>query len=363
MTVRPRSSLLNPALVRPHALASVPRDQQTLWLDKNENLDPTLLTLSAKVFGELDAASIASYPEAGELYRRLAAWLALDPHCLLLTPGSDGAIRLTFEAFVEPGDVVVHTQPTFAMYPVYCQMFGAKAVTIEYLDSDTGPQLNRDALIGAVRHHKPKLVCLPNPDSPTGTVQAESFLSELLRACEEACSVLLIDEAYHPFYRWTAIPWVMQSPNLVVARTFAKAWGAAGLRIGYLAAQPQTAGLLHKLRPMYEVSTVATEFMTRMMGHVDAMEASVQRVLQGKGEFAMRMERLGLRVLRSEGNFMHVRFGAYAERVHAALRGKVLYREFFTTPGLIGYSRFSMAPASVLEPVIQLIENVVGEAR
>ncbi len=363
MTVRPRSSLLNPTLVRPYALASVPRDQQTLWLDKNENLDPTLLALTAKVFAELDAASIASYPEAGELYRQLAAYLALDPHCLLLTPGSDGAIRLTFEAFVEPGDIVLHTQPTFAMYPVYCQMFGARAVAIEYLDSDTGPQLNRDALIGAVRHYKPKLVCLPNPDSPTGTVQDEPFLSDLLDVCEEACSVLLIDEAYHPFYRWTAMPWVMNSPNLVVTRTFAKAWGAAGLRIGYLAAQPQTSAVLHKLRPMYEVSTVASEFMTRMMIHVDAMEASVQRVLQGKAEFSMRMGRLGLRVLRSEGNFLHVSFGANAERVHAALRGKVLYRESFTAPGLVGYSRFSMAPIGVLEPVIQLIEDVVGEAR
>lgn len=363
MTIRPRSSLLNPALVRPHALSSVPRDRQAFWLDKNENLDPTLLSLSAKVFAEMDAASIASYPEAGELYRRLAAWVALDPHCLLLTPGSDGAIRLTFEALVEPGDVVVHTLPTFAMYPVYCQMFGAAAVAIDYLESDSGPKLNRDALIEAVRHYKPKLVCLPNPDSPTGTVQDESFLSDLLRACEEGGSVLLIDEAYHPFYRWTAIPWVMKSPNLVVARTFAKAWGAAGLRIGYLAAHPTTSALLHKLRPMYEVSTVGTEFMTRMMDHADAIEASVQRVLEGKVQFAMRMERLGLRVLRSEGNFMHVQFGAYAERVHAVLRGKVLYREAFTTPGLFGYSRFSMAPIGVLEPVIQLIENVVGEAR
>jgi histidinol-phosphate aminotransferase len=112
---------------------------------------------------------------------------------------------------------------------------------------------------------------------------------------------------------------------------------------------------------MYEVSTLATDFMTRMLDHVPAMEQSVQRVLEGKAHFARRMERLGLKVLPSQGNFLHVQFGDRAGMVHAALRGKVLYRESFSVPGLTGFSRFSMAPRTVLEPVIQLIESVLGE--
>jgi histidinol-phosphate aminotransferase len=362
MTIRPRQALLNPDLMRPHALGSIPRDPQTIWLDKNENLDPELLALTNQVLSQIDPIALATYPEAGHLYRRLAQWLEVDPQCLLLTPGSDGAIRLAFEAFVDPGDSVVHTHPTFAMYPVYCQMFGARAHAIGYSDGPSGPELDVDALFAAVRHERPKLVCLPNPDSPTGTIQDETMLAELLRECERAGSVLLIDEAYHPFYEWTAIPWVAKSPNLVVARTFAKAWGVAGLRIGYLVAQAQTAALLHKLRPMYEVSTLAIEFMSRMLDHAPAMQKAVQRTLEGKAAFAARMEQLGLRVLRTHGNFLHVRFGEHASRVHAALRGHVLYRESFTVPGLTGFSRFSMAPITVLEPVIQRIEQVVWES-
>lgn len=362
MTIRPRQALLNPELVRPHALGSVPRDPQAIWLDKNENLDPELLALTRQVLGRVPPSALATYPEAGQLYRRLAAWLQVEPECLLLTPGSDGAICMAFEAFVDAGDCVVHTQPTFAMYPVYCQMFGARAHAIGYTDGPDGPVLALDELFSAVRNERPKLVCLPNPDSPTGTAQDGQVLAELLRECERAGSVLLIDEAYHPFYEWTEMPWVQQSPNLVIARTFAKAWGVAGLRIGYLAAHPQTAALLHKLRPMYEVSTVATEFMALMLEHEAAMRQSVQRILAGKALFAQRMERLGLRVLPTHGNFLHVNFGADAARVHAALRGKVLYRESFSMPGLAGFSRFSMAPAGVLEPVIQLIEGVFGES-
>ncbi len=362
MTIRPRQALLNPELVRPHALGSVPRDPQAIWLDKNENLDPELLALTHQILGRVSQSVLAAYPEAGHLYRRLAAWLEIEPESLLLTPGSDGAIRLAFEAFVDAGDCVVHTQPTFAMYPVYCQMFGARAQAIGYTDGPNGPELALDALFSAIRNERPKLVCLPNPDSPTGTVQDGQVLADLLRECELAGSVLLIDEAYHPFYEWTAMPWVRKSANLVVARTFAKAWGVAGLRIGYLAAQPRTAALLHKLRPMYEVSTLATEYMSLMLEQEPAMRQSVQRILAGKARFVQRMERLGLRVLATHGNFLHVNFGSAAPHVHAALKGRVLYRENFSMPGLAGFSRFSMAPVSVLEPVIQLIESAFGEA-
>jgi len=113
--IRPRESLLNPDLQRPSALASSPRDPECLWLDKNENLDPVLQKVSYNVLQELPLLTLATYPESGELYRKLASWVGVEPQSLLLTPGSDGAIRLVFEAFVAPGDVVLHSSPTFAM--------------------------------------------------------------------------------------------------------------------------------------------------------------------------------------------------------------------------------------------------------
>src|SRR5271155_1939913 len=122
MTIRPRRALLNPDLKRPSALDSVPRDAGHLWLDKNENLDSELMALSRDVLSSIPQFALATYPEAGELYRKLGRWVGVSPQSLLLTPGSDGAIRLVFEAFVESGDLVLYTNPTFAMYPVYCRM-------------------------------------------------------------------------------------------------------------------------------------------------------------------------------------------------------------------------------------------------
>jgi len=97
MSIRPTRSLLNPELRRPSALNSIPRDPAQIWLDKNENLDPQLMALTHEVLSSIPREVLATYPEAGMLYRKLARWVGVSPESLLLTPGSDGAIRLAFE--------------------------------------------------------------------------------------------------------------------------------------------------------------------------------------------------------------------------------------------------------------------------
>lgn len=363
MSIRPRQSLLNPALQRPNALNSKPRDVAYLWLDKNENLDQELEAVLRGVLLELPSRALNTYPEAGETYRKLAQWLGVGAEHLLLTPGSDGAIRLVFEAFVEPGDAVLHTSPTFAMYPVYSQMFGADAHLLEYARTENGPYLDPQVILEALQVHKPKLLCLPNPDSPTGTTLAPDVLRDILAACESTGTLLLLDEAYHPFYEWTAVPWTKTSRNLVVARTFAKAWGVAGLRIGYAVAHPETIALLYKMRPMYEVSTVAVEFMSRMLDKSAEMEQSVARINEGKRYFLQAMQSLDFDVLPTAGNFLHVAFGTHAQAVHAALSSKVYYRAAFDCASLAGYSRFSVAPRPVMEQVADMIGQAVSGSR
>jgi histidinol-phosphate aminotransferase len=344
-------------------LSSKPRDSGRLWLDKNENLDPALEAVLHSVLLELPSLALNTYPEAGETYRKLAKWLGVEPEQVLLTPGSDGAIRLVFEAFVEQGDVVIHTSPTFAMYPVYSQMFGADVHLLEYTKTENEPHLDSQAILDALRKHKPKLLCLPNPDSPTGTTLAPDILREILSVCESTGTLLLLDEAYHPFYEWTAVPWTKTSRNLVVARTFAKAWGAAGLRMGYAVGHPETIALLHKMRPMYEVSTVAIEFVSRMLDKSAEMMQSVARINEGKRFFQSEMQLLGFDVLPSAGNFLHVAFGAHAQAVHAELSPKVYYRAAFDSPSLAGYSRFSVATKPIMEQVVDIIRQAVSGNR
>lgn len=347
--------------MRPSALNSRPRSQKMLWLDKNENLDKELLEVTAEVFSSIPSIALATYPDAGELYRKLGKWVDVNPESLLLTPGSDGAIRLVFDAFVEKDDSVVHLRPTFAMYEVYAQMFGAKTTQINYYANKAGPRIDIDRILSVLAEKAPKLLCIANPDSPTGSVLNAADLERILDTCEKFDTILLLDEAYHPFFDWTGVPWTKTSKNLIVVRTFAKAWGAAGLRIGYAVAHPDTAKLLHKLRPMYETSTLAIEFMTRMLDHEQAMKKSVSSINGAKIYFCEEMEKLGFMTLATEGNFSHVAFGEKSAVLHSALKNHVLYRESFDHPCLEGFVRFSVAPKLVMTEVVKLIHGALED--
>jgi histidinol-phosphate aminotransferase len=361
MPIRPKKALLNPDLMRPSALDSRPRSHEMLWLDKNENLDKELLAVATEVLSSIPSIALATYPDAGELYRKLGEWVDVNPENLLLTPGSDGAIRLVFDAFVEKDDSVVHLRPTFAMYEVYAQMFGAKTTQIDYYAAKAGPRIDIDQILSVLAEKAPKLLCIANPDSPTGSVLNADDLERILETCEKFDTILLLDEAYHPFFDWTGVPWTKTSKHLIVVRTFAKAWGAAGLRIGYAVAHPDTAKLLHKLRPMYETSTLAIEFMTRMLDHEQAMKTSVRLINVSKIYFCEEMDKLGFPTLATEGNFCHVAFGEKSGFLHSKLKNHVLYRESFKHPCLAGFTRFSVAPKSVMTQVVEFIRNALED--
>ncbi len=354
-TPRPRAAIASPDLTRPNWTTGERRDPNMLWLDRNENTDPKLARVVAGIVAEVAPDVFHGYPESGPLYRKLAAYLGVGPENLLLSAGSDGAIRSVFEAYIDPGDVVVHSHPSFAMYAVYARMYGADARPVQYRPSNNGPALDAGTLIEAIGESRPRLVCLPNPDSPTGTVFCPAELRAIVEAAADAGAVMLIDEAYYPFYSETALPWINDYPHLVVTRSTGKAWGLAGFRIGYAACSPELATILHKVRPMYETNALAVAVFERMLDHEDEVMASVRRLQEGKSAFLEAMNEMGFRTLGGHGNFLHVAFGAKAGAIHEALRDLVYYRKDFNLPCLQGFSRFTSTTVEKFQPVIERI--------
>ena len=357
----PKQEIADPTLTRPDWTIGAPRDSGKLWLDKNENTDPQLARIVAEEAARITPDIYYTYPESRPLYRKLAAFLDIKPDNLILTAGSDGAIRSAFEAYIDPGDCVIHPAPTFAMYAVYCKMYGARTVPLDYAPSNNGPRLPAETIITAIEQEKPKLVCLANPDSPTGTVMTPGQMRDIITAAGKAGALVLVDEAYYPFYPETVLPLIREFDHLMVTRSTGKAWGMAGFRVGYAAASTEVAMLLHKVRPMYEINTLAVAVFERMLDRYDEVMASVERLNTGKEKFLNEMESLGFAVLRGEGNFLHVAFADYAERIHDALEGVVYYRRDFDEPCLKGYSRFSATTEDSFEPVIKSIKSVVAE--
>jgi len=361
MKLIPRRSLIDSDLIRPNTTTSVPRKSGILWLDKNENRDLELRAILAEIIRDLDTLALVTYPEAAELYKKLAKWVDVDIDCLMLAAGSDGVIRNVFEAFVNEGDCIFHTNPTFAMYSIYAKMFGAKVFTIDYQASASGPFLDTNTLMQELRNRTPKILFLPNPDSPTGSVLSSEVLKKILAECERVGTICLVDEAYHPFYNWTAVPWIKKFPNLIVARTFSKAWGAAGVRIGYAIADQNIISYLQKMRSMYEVGSLSVAIAEKLLNYSPKMKEAVGRMHIAKNYFIAEMKSIGLNVFNCEGNFVHIKFNNYHLAVERFLDGKVLYKSKFDHIALEGCSRFSIGTIDEMKIVVGLIKCVVNK--
>jgi histidinol-phosphate aminotransferase len=355
----PRTELNGDRLSRPGWRELKVRNPELLWLDKNENTDPVLRSRITSVVHQLPAWVYSTYPEARVLYEKLALALDLTADQVLLTSGSDGAIRSVFDLYIERGDKVVITSPTFAMYDVYCRMYGAQIVPLNYEPSPSGPILDLERVVFTIRTTQPRLVCLPNPDSPTGSAFDLNSLRQIVMEAGRCGAVMLVDEAYFPFLETTAIPLLAECEHLVIARTFAKAWGMAGFRIGYAVANSPMIKALNQVRSMYETSSVAVAVAERMLDYESEMLGSVGRLQHGKEYFLSQMESLGLPVIDTFTNFVHVRFGESKSRILTALDGVALIRDLSHEKCLAGFTRFSLAPMPQLEGVVEVIRRAL----
>lgn len=170
---------------------------------------------------------------------------------------------------------------------------------------------------------------------------------------------MLVDEAYYPFYPQSILALIHKFPHLIVARTFSKAWGLAGIRLGYGIAQENVMHQLHKVRSMYEAGTLSLGIASRALDFSKDMIASVGRLNKGKQYFLSEMHQLGFTSAPTEANFLHINFKDHAENIHAMLKETVLYRAQFSHPALAKYSRFTSTTQDMFAPVVQIIKTIL----
>ncbi len=274
-----------------------------LRLDKNEHTVGLPEEIVQDALSGLTPEVLATYPEVRPLYEKLAKTLGVSEGNLMLAAGSDAGIKSLYEMFVSEGDQVVLLSPTYAMYSVYSKMFGAEVVGFGY---GRDLSLDTDALLSAIGP-RVSLVAIANPNSPTGTVIEQETLLKIVGKARDAGAVVLIDEAYHPFYPRTIMPYIREYDNLVVTRTFSKAYGVASLRLGYIAGSESMIDLLMKIQPMYEVNGVAVHFGCYILDHLDVVDRYVRQVEEGKHYLEAEMEALGFYTYPTYANFMLIR--------------------------------------------------------
>ena len=358
MSFHPRDHLIGDNIKRPDWYKSSNRDKKMIFLDKNENNDSILQDFHFKNLISLTKDVLSTYPDNSYLYKKLSDHLEISPENLILGPGSDGIIRSVFETFINDGDRVILTSPTFAMYPIYSKIYKASVIEINYLSKDEMPYMSIDEVISKLKSSKAKLFCLPNPDSPTGTVFELDEIEYIIKIANEVGTIVLIDEAYYPFYDKTAIKLISKFDNLIITRTFAKAWALAGLRTGYGVSSKRLINYMHKIKSMYEINTIASNMLCNAIDSYTEILNSVKRLNNGKEWFIKSLRQLDFKVWEAHGNFMHVNFGTNSNQIHKKLSNIVLYRKEFKEDSLSGYSRFSSTTQYEFEIIFKSILDI-----
>jgi len=329
--------------------------RDTLRLDFNENT----LACSPKVREAIVAVTtgdMTRYPERGPVEALVARKLGLQAEEVALTNGVDEAIHVLFESFLDAGDELLLPVPTYTMYEVYSSATDAQVIAVQ-ADEDLGFPFER--LMAAITP-KTKIIAVANPNSPSGSVATREQLLALAAAAPQA--ILLVDEAYYHFFGETVIDLVSTLPNLIVARTFSKAYGLAGLRLGLLTAPVQLMQWIRRVLSPYSVNLLALAALPAALEDDAYLDGYVARVQAARAEFEAALDAMGIRRWPSQANFILVKIGPkHTEFARRMSELGVLVRDRSKDPGCDGYVRITIGTEEQMQTAAQTMRAVLAE--
>jgi histidinol-phosphate aminotransferase len=354
---RPPDPTPEVARLEPYTVPAAGR-RGLLRLDFNENLSGPSPRVLERLRG-LGVEDIALYPDETEARAAAAGHFGIGPdQDLVLTSGVDEGIRLLCDGFVRPGERVVLLEPGYPMYRFYATLAGAEIAEVIYEEGLIFPER---ALIEAAERGC-RLVLLGDPNNPTGTPAPEGLVEDLAAAHPE--TVVLADEAYAEFADHTSIPALPRLPNLVVARTFSKAYGLAGLRAGVLLGHRETLSWVARTRSPYAVNAIALLALEAALQDEEYVASYVAEVREARAALAEGLAEMGVATYPSAANFLIARFGEGAPAIHQALRRRgVLVRDRSGHPLLRGTLRIGVGTREHVERCLREIGEVLAEAR
>ncbi len=333
---------------------------EKLRLDKNERISPFPQVIWKEFINGISEEMVQAYPEVFPLYKRLAGFHNLEIDNILLTAGSDAAIRHCFEVFVNPGDRVIYLDPTFAMVTVYGGLFGARMAGVSY---DSTLKTDAEKIMGLIDKDT-ALIIMANPNSPTGTYLGNDAVCRIADAAAQHRVPLLIDEAYYGFCPYTALEIMADHPNIIVARTFSKVAGMAGLRVGYALGHRDVISLLTRFRPMYEVNSLGLLMACKVIDNWHLAEEYARETVRGRERLEDFFIDIGFSVIRTMTNFIHVDFGTLKTPILEALASDgVLVRGMLNIDGLENYTRLSVGPWDAMSKVVGTIQRIMDDQR
>lgn len=331
--------------------------RDALRLDFNENTFDCSPKVREKL-AHIAAGALTRYPEREPVEARVATHLGLESNQVVLTNGVDEAIHVLFETFLEAGDELLLPVPTYTMYEVYASATDAQVIAVQAADD---MQFPFDRLLAAISP-RTKIIAIANPNSPSGTVATREQLLALARRAPQA--VLFVDEAYFHFSGETILDLVGALPNLVVARTFSKAYGLAGLRIGVLAGPVELMRWVRRVLSPYSVNSLALTCLPTALEDTAYLEWYVGEVTAARADFEAALDAAGVRRWPSRANFILVEIGTlHAEFVRLMRAEGVLVRDRSSDPGCDGRVRITIGTRDQMKKAIMALNQTMVALR
>jgi histidinol-phosphate aminotransferase len=331
---------------------------RVIKLASNENpLGPGKKALAA-----IQAAlpTVALYPDGSGfmLKQALAKKYAVDVSQITLGNGSNEILELVARAFLTPELEVVFSQHAFAVYPIVTQAVGATSVVAPALNY--GHDL--DAMLQSVTK-KTRLVFIANPNNPTGTLLSQASLERFISALPDTC-VCVLDEAYFEFVSRAesvnSIDWLKKFPNLLITRTFSKAYGLAGLRVGYGLSSPQLADILNRVRQPFNNNTLALAAAEAALADVEHLQQTITVNALGMQQLTNGFKNLGLEWIPSAGNFVSVDLKQAGQPVYEAMLRKGVIVRPVGVYELPNHLRISIGTAAENEVFLQSLTDTLA---
>ena len=261
---------------KPHWLSN---RQGFFTMERNERVDDFPESFMKKIKSEIKSFDLRTYPDTHLIYEEVAKWLKVKNDQIIIHEGADGGLLRVFDVFISGGDKVITCSPSFAMYPVYCQMFGAKhyPLKLKVKRYDFYKELGKK-----IRKVKPKLVAIANPNQPIEAMLTLKQVNKICKIAEKFGSLVIIDEAYYHFNNITAQTLIKSCKNLIVVRTFSKAFGVAGMRIGYTISNKKIIDYMLSIKPIYEINAFNMKLVRLLIKNINIMKNYVREVHKGR---------------------------------------------------------------------------------
>lgn len=329
-----------------------------LRLDGNELVPHLDLEIAEQIISKITPHHFSAYPELEECYDILSNYLNLPRQNLLITNGSEAAIRQVFQIYCgqNKNDQVLNITPNYGMYAVYTELFNATKIEVSY---DASFQISIEDIISKI-NNKTKLITIANPNGALGCLFKDADLLKIAEVAGRYGAALIIDEAYYEFRGDSVWPKIAtEHENIIVIRTLSKAGGLAGIRYGYIVTNTNLANILWKAKPIYELNSIAALAGNYLLSQPELIKRWVNEIIQNKELLCQKLRYLGLDYYKGYANFVLVNVKEKAELIISKMeKNKIKLRSHGNHPLLSSYLRFTVGKENSMDHVLSTLDEI-----